>query len=113
VSNNHEVVLAYLAALEPRHYRALNRIAKDLSEDLDEASVREILSHERLTGRVTSCSHGFRLTRTYRDERAKSLNVPFRSVNVFTAPISKKNIPSVLGMREGSNDYRAWPSRYV
>jgi hypothetical protein len=26
--------------------------------------------------------------------------------------LSPKNIPSVLGMREGSNEYRNWPSKY-
>lgn len=36
-----------------------------------------------------------------------------REGNVFATTISKKNIPSCLGMREGSNDYRAWASKHV
>lgn len=36
-----------------------------------------------------------------------------RERNVFATTISKKNIPSCLGMREGSNDYRAWSSKHV
>lgn len=39
--------------------------------------------------------------------------VPHAERNVFGATISKKNIPSCLGMREGSNEYLSWPSKHV
>lgn len=39
--------------------------------------------------------------------------VPPRVVNRFTPPISARYLPSPLGMRPGSNDYRAIPSRHL
>lgn len=35
------------------------------------------------------------------------------SVQFIQQPISAKNIPSSLGMREGSNDHLSWSSRHV
>jgi hypothetical protein len=110
---NHQLVLDYLAGTQRRTYRALSRISRDLKNELTEATVREILSQERLSGRITASRHGFRLTESYRDERAQAITAPARTTNVFGPPMSKKNIPSVLGLREGSNDYRTWPTRYV
>lgn len=47
------------------------------------------------------------------DAAAVSALVPPRVVNRFTPPLSARYIPSPLGAREGSNDYRAIPSRHL
>lgn len=39
--------------------------------------------------------------------------VPAPIRNVFGPAISAKNIPSSLGMREGSNDHLSWSSKHV
>lgn len=38
---------------------------------------------------------------------------PPRLINNFGTTLSPKNIPSPLGTREGSNDFRNWASKYA
>ena len=39
--------------------------------------------------------------------------VPKREYSVFGKPLNTKHIPSPLGTRAGSNEYKSWPSRHA
>jgi len=112
-NGNHLRVLEYLQEAAPRTMRSFERIALDLQDEIDEQSLREILSHERLNARITSGRDGYRLTSTARSEMFKAKTAQPPLINHFTPPISKKYIPSTLGMREGSNDHLEWKSKFA
>ena len=96
VTGNHQTVLDYLREVEPGLNRTVLRIAKEI--DLGEATVREILSCERLYGRVTASKHGFRLTSAYRDELNNVVNVPVAEPVQFK-PLSKSRHMKVTSNR--------------
>lgn len=113
MSANHKTVIDYMHGFPEEKNLRFRTMADDLSDRIDSHSLREILTEERLAGRIAVGHGGYRLSGSCRKELGdmKTATHPIR--NVFGPAISAKNIPSAKGMREGSNDHLSWSSKHV
>lgn len=83
--------------------------------DISTFALRNVLSAGRKNGwLIVRGRNGFALSSTAHKQVAAERLAVLENNRVYSMkPISKQYIPSRLGMREGSNDYLAWPSKHV
>jgi hypothetical protein len=100
---------------------AANESARhDMSGEFDRDQITRTIADLRASRLLARCDGGFRVSATGRakyDQEKKAQRstgqiVPHAVHNVFATTLDPKKLPSVLGMREGSNEYRNWPSKY-
>jgi hypothetical protein len=96
-------------------------IRKDLSPDFRPETISNAISTLRQRGTLTRTTEGEirlskKMLKVMQGESLKTIEgalVPRAERNVYGPEITAKHIPSTKGMREGSNDFRTWPSRHV
>lgn len=112
MSANHKIVLDYMFSFPEAKNIPFRTMEFDLSDRIEKQTLREILSEERVVGHVVVGPGGYRLSGSYR--RDNGVHIATRpSHNVYGPVLAAKNIPTSYGLREGSNDHKAWPSKHV
>jgi hypothetical protein len=83
--------------------------------NISDAALQEVISIARKNGwLIVRGRNGYAVSTTARKQIAQELEAALQANHEYAMkPLGKEHIPSPLGMREGSNDHRAWPSKFV
>jgi len=84
-----------------------------MSASINKSTVQNLVEIEVQRGNLRERAQAFYLTERAKKAMADEAALSVENRDYTMRPLSAKHIVSPLGMREGSNEFRAWPSRHV
>ena len=102
------MILDYVSSAKSRRPAGICRAVNNVNKNTVLRLIASLKEDGLLREDAAGCTLTAKSKAAYREEAMARTTVDYQM-----KPISTKYIASPLGMREGSNDYRIWPSKHV